>query len=399
MIKSIEIDNFKSLVGFNCTLAKFSCLIGLNGAGKSTILQAVDFLSQLMVGDMDAWLDQRGWDKTDINSKLTKKRNIDFKVVIDDPLWGEIVWAGSLYRTKLTCTSESIKIDNHSILEVDDSNVTISVIEHIDASGSPSKNWHPRDISDQDSFPIVLEYQGSILSQLKTKQMTPPMAAVREQMLAVKSLDLLSPDALRKKSRASGKDLGLGGEKLSAFLHELRQEKKDELLERLEQLYPALISFKTSSLKSGWKELSITERYKKTKLTSEARHINDGMLRVMAIIAQTLTGHEFLLFDEIENGIHPELVERIVQWLVDAPPQILVTTHSPMILNYLDDEIAKSGVLLVYKTAEGFTKVKPFFEIPDMAKKLEAMGPGEVFVDTDLTALVKQIDNSPESEG
>ena len=262
----------------------------------------------------------------------------------------------------------------------------------------PKKTQSNGDGRDE-KFPIVFDYQGSILSQLKTNQMTPPMAAVREQMLAVKSLDLLSPDALRKKSRASGKDPGLGGEKLSALLHELTQEKKDALLERLKQLYPALISLKTSSLKAGWKKLSITERYKKIKLTSEARHINDGMLRVMVIIAQTLTGHEFLLFDEIENGIHPELVERIVQWLVDAPPQILVTTHSPMILNYLDDEIAKSGVLLVYKTAEGFTKVKPFFEIPDMAKKLEAMGPGEVFVDTDLTALVKQIDNSPESEG
>jgi predicted ATPase len=34
-----------------------------------------------------------------------------------------------------------------------------------------------------------------------------------------------------------------------------------------------------------------------------------------------------------------------VDSLVEASPQILVTTHSPMILNYLEDEIAIAGVI------------------------------------------------------
>lgn len=399
MIKSIKIDNFKSLVEFECQLAKFSCLIGLNGAGKSTILQAVDFLSQLMVGDVDEWLKQRGWQKADINSKLTPKSNIDFEVIIDDPAWGEIVWSGSINRIDLRCTREEVRVvalNNTKILVVDSGNCSIAALKGIDRLGeftSLDEATRP------EKFPIVFEYQGSILSQLKESQITLPMSAVRDQMLDVKSLDLLSPDALRKRSRSSDKDLGLGGEKLSAFLYELSPENKKALLKRLEKLYPALVSLKTSSLKAGWKQLSITERYKSAELTSEARHINDGMLRAMAIVAQTLTEHKFLLFDEIENGINPELVERVVRWLVEAPQQVLVTTHSPMILNYLDDETAKSGILLVYKTPQGFTRIKPFFEIPDMKKKLQVMGPGEAFVDTDLSALVEQITVSPDIKG
>ncbi|HEX05202.1 MAG TPA: ATP-binding cassette domain-containing protein [Bacteroidetes bacterium] len=402
MIKSIKIDNFKSLVEFECPLAKFNCLIGLNGAGKSTILQAMDFLSQLMVGDIDEWLEQRSWKKADINSKLTPKSNIDFEVVVDHPSWGEIIWEGSVNRTKLTCTRESIRIGEHTVLNVLDGTVTVSSpdsTESLDQVESISEIRQLSDVRREERFPIVFEYQGSIISQLKASQITTPMAAVRDQMLAMKSLDLLSPSALRKKSRSSDKDMGLGGEKLSAFLYEMTTENKRALLERLEKLYPALLSLKTSSLKAGWKQLSITEQYNNTKLTSEARHINDGMLRVMAIIAQTLTGHTFLLFDEIENGINPELVERVVQWLVDAPQQIMVTTHSPMILNYLDDETAKAGVLLVYKTSQGFTKVTPFFRIPDMEAKLRTMGPGEVFVDTDLIALAEQIANSVDTKG
>ncbi|OAD21575.1 hypothetical protein THIOM_002652, partial [Candidatus Thiomargarita nelsonii] len=43
MIREFHINNFKSLVNFKFQLDKFTCLIGLNGSGKSTILQALDF--------------------------------------------------------------------------------------------------------------------------------------------------------------------------------------------------------------------------------------------------------------------------------------------------------------------------------------------------------------------
>ena len=56
------------------------------------------------------------------------------------------------------------------------------------------------------------------------------------------------------------------------------------------------------------------------------------MLRLLTILAQTQTLHSFLLFDEIENGVNPELVEKLVNVLLNARQQVLVTTHSPMIL-------------------------------------------------------------------
>jgi hypothetical protein len=69
----------------------------------------------------------------------------------------------------------------------------------------------------------------------------------------------------------------------------------------------------------------------------------------------------------------------------------MVTTHSPMILNYLDDDVARDGVIYVYKTEQGYTRTIPFFSIPSLAEKLKFMGPGEAFADTDLTALQDEI--------
>jgi predicted ATPase len=45
-ITTIHVENFKSLVDFDLDMANCACLIGLNGSGKSTVLQVIDFLSQ-----------------------------------------------------------------------------------------------------------------------------------------------------------------------------------------------------------------------------------------------------------------------------------------------------------------------------------------------------------------
>jgi predicted ATPase len=79
-IKRINVDNFKSLVDFYLPLTKFNCLVGLNGAGKSTVLQFFDFLSQQVKGDIDGWLEKRQWKPSDLNSKLTRKQNITFNI-------------------------------------------------------------------------------------------------------------------------------------------------------------------------------------------------------------------------------------------------------------------------------------------------------------------------------
>ena len=120
--------------------------------------------------------------------------------------------------------------------------------------------------------------------------------------------------------------------------------------------------------------------------------MNDGLLRLMAILTQIESENKLLLFDEIENGINPELIEYLIDQLVGARHQVLVTTHSPMILNYMEDEIAIAGIVYLYKNKQGFTRSIKLFEIPSMAEKLKFMGPGEVFADTDLTNLYQEIE-------
>jgi len=379
-VDSIYIDNFKSLVDFRLLLASFTCLIGLNGSGKSTVLQAIDFISRLFKGNVSRWLEQRQWKPGDLNSKLIGKNNIKLNLELSCGKQ-QLQWEGSFNRSLLRCTSETVKLAGKSIFSVADGHYWFDTFAKPGAAASRVK--------------ISFDYEGSILSQLKDDALPQQLRSLKRFLRQTAVLDLLSPHLLRKRATQSQGEIGMGGERLSAFLHELSDWQQRELSSRLKSVYPHLEQFLTRSLQAGWKELGIREQFGGKSLTTEARHINDGMLRMMAILAEILTDHDFLLFDEIENGINPELVGFLLDLLVNARQQILVTTHSPMILNDLDDEVARAGVQYLYKTPAGFTRAVPFFLIPSLAAKLEVMGPGEAFVDTQLSLLSDEIAAMP----
>ena len=368
MIEFVRIRNFKSLGEVSLRLATFNCLIGMNGAGKSSVLQAFDFLSQLMRGDVSGWLEQRGWSIADLNCKLRKESNItlavEFRLVSGELL----TWIGVFNRSMLRCSSETISIDDRTVFKADGSSYFI-----------PERGRHE----------ITFTHEGSLLSALKDSELGEQVLAFRNALRRIRSLELLSPQSLRKRARA-GDDIGMGGERLSAYLDGVKGDEKDRLVEALRRFYPRLVDFKVMTLRSGWKSLSVIEQFEGHKLETEAAHLNDGLLRILAVLTQATSDRSLILLDEIENGINQEVIEMLVDTLVASPQQLFVTTHSPLVLNYLTDDVARQSVQFIYKTPEGESRIKRFFAIPRVAEKLRVMGPGDAFVDTNLEQLTRE---------
>jgi predicted ATPase len=386
MIRSFAIDNFKSLVKFSLPtpphkLPKLLCLIGLNGAGKSTLLQAFSFIGQLASGDISPWLKRREWKKSDLSSRLLgNKKLIHFR--IDFELNAEnVTWSGAYNIDQQRCTSESISVASKEILEIKDGALRVS-----QAGSAPDAH-----------YPKGLDYEGSGLSLLKGKTHHPTVMAVKQFAQQLRALDMLTPQAMRQRSRAAD-SIGYGGEQLAGFLHGLPSPEHAEILSKLQTFYPNLQNFRTQSLKAGWKDLSIAESWNDDPIVTFARHMNDGMLRLLGILAQlqvsAQSGEQLsascLLFDEIENGINPELMPQLINHLLAAPQQIILTTHSPMILNWLPNDVAQESVVLLYRNAEGATQATRFFDLPSTQKRLGLLGPGEVFVDVDLREMAEE---------
>lgn len=386
MIKldKLIIGNFKSFDKFTLDFSKFTCLIGLNSSGKSTILQAIDFISQQMNGDISQWLKERGWESNEIKCKLVKKKFILVAI--------SFTYKGSAFTWTFGYDPKLKRSISENIFKYDKYNNEKTIFEVEKSKYMIIKNLETEEKLEGD---IIQDYEGSFLASLKSEFLPEPIKEFKEYIKNIYSLDLLSPQELRKRSR-TGSQLGLSGANISAFLNTFSDEQKNNLLKQLKKCYKNLASLNIRKSKGGWSRIELVEEFKDEdnkviKLTNEAKYLNDGILRLIAVLAQLQSQKSFLLFDELENGINSELIEFILDTLIESDHQVMITTHSPMILNYIDDEVAKKSVQYIYKTEEGFTKSIPFFDIPSMKEKLEFMGVGEVYVDTNLSDLNEEI--------
>lgn len=377
MIEWIQIKNFKSLGDVWFKLDKFNCLIGMNGSGKSTVLQALDFISQLMNGRVQDWLNDRGWASNELNCKLRKESNINLMVGFKTSGGGHLIWIGLFNRVNLRCTYEYVDLFFEDDDEDHDEEIFRSMGQRFRINKQPGQD-------------IKFKYEGSLLSALKDSELTGPLLEFRDAMRRIRSLELLSPQLMRKSARSNELDIGAGGEKLAGYLHSIKGEPRKRLLEFLKHFYPRIEDFKVTNQRAGWKKLSVIEQYEGHRLETEATHLSDGVLRILAVLAQSGSDRSLILLDEIENGINQEIIEKLVDALVASPQQILVTTHSPLILNFLEDEVARKSVLFIYKTPQGESLIRPFFEIPRINDKLSYMGPGDAFVDTNLEDLTQE---------
>jgi predicted ATPase len=92
-----------------------------------------------------------------------------------------------------------------------------------------------------------------------------------------------------------------------------------------------------------------------------ARLLSEGTLRVLGLLA--LNGAKqaptVIGFEEPENGIHPRRIQAIARLLetraAGGKTQLIVTTHSPILPNYLPDHS-----LFVCRKENGATLITPF---------------------------------------
>ena len=382
MIKRIFIKNFKSLADFSIPLGKFSCLIGMNGAGKTTVLQALDFIGHLACGITDF----RGWEKNEVITIGSSSRTLEFQVDFAlDVSQHDISWSGKYNIDRQKFTEELIQTSKSA-----DSlflNKYLSLKDNRLYYDGTVNTIAAKDISDYN-------YKGSVLSAFKFDD--PVICAVQKELQSLKSLELLSPNLMRK-GALPNTDLGTGGDGLAGFLSKLNENDAAVLAVTLREFYPLVDKYEIKRKKFGWKKLLIREAVFKAPISSA--HINDGYLRILAILSQKFSKASFLLFDEIENGINQELIEKLLKELQNFNgKQVMVTTHSALVLNFLADEAAKESVIFLYKDRRGYTHAVKFFVIPEIAGKLALLGPGEVMSDTNLERLSGQLAIATDAE-
>jgi len=120
-------------------------------------------------------------------------------------------------------------------------------------------------------------------------------------------------------------------------------------------------------------------------------HISDGLLRIMAFVVISLKENSMILLDEIENGINPYLTGSIISLLREIMKkperQIILTTHSPVMLN----DFRPEEINFLWKDNNGAVNARRFFDTEEMKSLLEALNPGEVWINLEKDEILGKI--------
>lgn len=143
---------------------------------------------------------------------------------------------------------------------------------------------------------------------------------------------------------------------LGLFLNHLRSvpKAKNTIVEHLRDLYAGLHDFDVR-VKGGTVELFLTEQ----DFIIPASRLSDGTLRYLCLLAILCdpTPPALICIEEPELGLHPDMLPRIADLLVDASKrtQIVVTTHSDILVDALTEQ--PESVVVVEKH-DGKTQLK-----------------------------------------
>lgn len=287
-ITNIYINNFKSLSNFNLDLSDFTCLIGNNGSGKTTILEAVEFFSDLMTGSDDIdWLS-----KYDINNIYSPK-NIDFIVTCNDS--DDIVykWKGIFNVREKYCIKENITVYKNGL--------EICELE---------ANMDTYSFSNNKPVPQNFKYIGSIMSQLEKRVL---------KRINLYEFKTFIADITLVKSEIDYN-----------YIYSINDRENNEILKSLKIFFPTICDFYADNGKIKIEDIN-------NKINNyNINQMNRSFYNIFNILTKIYRNESVILIDDIDNGIDENNIMTLVNYLsATFKCQILTTTHNTY------DKIAK----------------------------------------------------------
>jgi len=343
MIKKLKIKNYKSLKDIELELDKFNVLIGPNASGKSNLLDCLAFISEIAQGKVNESLAGRGRYKHVVFSG--EKENIELSIDF------------------MRDNEPSRYFISVSEMGIDEERLTIEDVGVIDR--------HLNEIKKRlDTGELEKVTEGTWVSAIYHHS-----PKTREYLNSWRSYNFITSEMRKTYSARRNLILDKNGGNLAQVLLSLHNERPktfDKIEDMLEQAIPQIDELLTPLTEDG--ETYVAIREKGFDSPFDYFQVSDGTLKLLAYItAITANEPKLICFEEPENFIHPRLFELLLEILKKSDKQIILSTHSP----YLVDWVEPGDVIIVEKTDKG-TVTKRIEKADKLKGHLEKIGLGEL---------------------
>lgn len=342
-INRIDIENFRCIQELHIDLRPFTVLIGANGAGKSTFLEALRLLGRLPGNEFDAsFTGFGGFEAT--RCRYADERKISFGVGITRASTslkyvvsfqaedgGYFVDREELHRSEGNEQQVLLKRNSsrvsyfhmHNQREVSDS------VAHDKVLAMPRRL---RDIGRAD----LLEQMGSRTSFWKSHRFQPDDIVRSPQQLSLTT------------------NPGDRGEGLVSTLYSMRTDRRenyDDLLEAMQSAMEELEEWEFPLAGSG--KANLTWKLRDVEKPLQMNQLSDGTLRLLWLLTVLYSAPDegLILIDEPELSLHPQWL----MWLgshmrkTSARTTIVVATQSAEFIEWID----KDDLLIVDMKEQG----------------------------------------------
>lgn len=353
MIKNIEIKNYKSIVDVKFPLGRCNVIIGANGCGKSNILEGIALAGSASADKLDKeYFDNRGIRVTDsalmFSAFEENKKTIDISLEDDKKICKFSIY----YNNNATPPKWCDAITEH----------TAEVLQE----------WDNKDLNPNEVLGAIVDLINREDKQLDiTININKSNVNIsRNRSKDLSSFVIFSPEesVLRKFDKESGVyPLGKDGSGLLRYLKELSlQENSSKILsEVIENLY--LLDW-FDDLKIPENQLSndytilLKDRFIEDTIEYiDQRSTNEGFLFLLFYILLFVSQDtpKFFAIDNIEKSFNPKLCTKIIRNLVllaeKYDKQIIITTHSPYVLDGLDLSNNDQRLFVARRNMDGHT--------------------------------------------
>ena len=371
LIRRLKISGMLSFgpKGIDMPMGPLNVLIGPNGSGKSNFIEALALLQAApreltapvkRMGGISEWL----WK----GDGSTRTATIEATVNLPPggmPLLHRLEFTEHGTRFELTgetigYASTQINLDGgERLYHFADGSAVLSG-EPLSFPGQFSSQFD-RGFSSDD-----LSMEESILSQVRDPEAYPFLRWLQQRYSAIRLYRNweFGPDAdLRQSPRADEPSTFLTerGKNLPLALSRLRGDSRQMFFKSLQQLYDGIEDFQVE-VGGGRAELFVVERGAGERYIPASR-LSDGTLRYMALAAILLDPEPppLVVIEEPELGLHPDVVLGIGEMLVKASKrtQLVVTTHSRVLINALEDDVSSVVVCEKYDGESRFERLDP----------------------------------------
>lgn len=358
MIKKLRVKNFKSLKDVEVELGKFNVFIGPNNSGKSNLLDSLVFLAQTASTDLRSVLIQRGGFEHVVFGGTEKI----FEISIDFLLNGE----PSSY-----CLAVNKQAD------VEEEKLVVGGTVAIDRNGSRQKLLG----NDGQIFEQQTTVNLSTLYKLGQEKDFPLVRNTNEYLRSWQLYQIVTPEIRKTLPARKCFDLDKNGANVAQVLITLHNE-RPKLFARIEEILkqgiPEIEELLTPLTTDGQTYVALRE--KEFEKPFDYYQVSDGTLKLLAYItAITLPESGLICFEEPENFIHPELLELLVELMKKSEKQIILTTHSPNYINFVEPEDIR-----IVERDKGETRISKVKNPRRLREALKEMGLGELWYSGEL---------------